>query len=273
MVAFKLAAMKRRNFIRTSGLATLGLSLANFSHVEKTHILTLSFDDGFKKSFYRIAEIHEKYGLNACLNIIATGHFPSFNTDPKWMPQKILGNFDDWNILKNRGHEIMPHTWEHLNLTKIPIEQAKANIDKCLDYFEKHLEGYKSSEAVYNFAYNASTSELEDYALRRVQAVRTGGWLVLKNTKVNLIPISNDPVRLGCWGYGPDFCDNYVENEVNEFLSGSGGWLILNLHGLNDEGWGPVNVNYLDNLLNRLMKIDYLDILPTGEVLKKSKNY
>ena len=185
--------MQRRNFIKTSGFAALGFSLASFSQDSKTHILSLSFDDGFKKSFYRIAEIHENYGLKACLNVIATGHFKDFNTDPKWMPQKILGNFDDWNILKNRGHEIMPHTWKHLNLTKIPMAQAKANIDKCLDYFEKHLVGYKSSEAVYNFAYNASTPELEDYALQRVRAVRTGGWLVLKDAKINLIPASAKP--------------------------------------------------------------------------------
>ena len=159
----------------------------------KTHVISLSFDDGFKKSFYRIAEIHENYGLKACLNVIATGHMKSFNTEPKWIPQGILGDFNDWNKLKARGHEIMPHTWEHLNLTEIPIEKAQENIEKCLNYFEENLDGYTSKEAVYNFAYNASTTELEDFVMTKVPATRTGGWLVLKDSKVNKFPVNELP--------------------------------------------------------------------------------
>jgi len=240
--------MKRSDFIKLSALTGLGLGLESFVSRKKTHILTLSFDDGFKKSFYRIAEIHAEYGLKACLNVIASGHLPEFKAVGKWILPELMGNFDDWNTLKSRGHEIMPHTWDHINLTEIPLEEAKPNINKCLDYFEQHLEGYKSAEAVYNFAFNASTSELDDFALTRVRAVRTGGWLVLKDTMVNRVPTAPLPVRLGCWSRGPDVCDMYVDEEVNKFLAGPAGWLILNLHGLDQEGWGPVSTLYLDGL-------------------------
>jgi peptidoglycan/xylan/chitin deacetylase (PgdA/CDA1 family) len=263
--------MRRRDFIASTSLGSMAIGLGIWPKISKSHLLTFSFDDGFKKSFYKIADIYEKYSLKACLNVIAAGHFPDFNTDPKWMPPSQMGNFEDWNALKKRGHEVMPHTWRHLNLTKIPFKKAKQNIDKCLDYFETHLEGYDASTAVYNFAYNASTPKLEDYALRRVAAVRTGGWLILENTLVNLIPTSTAKLKLGCWGSGPDFCDDYIEKEVNKFLKSEGGWLILNLHGLDEEGWGPIRSTYLDKLLQRLSKIDYLGILPTGEVLKLAK--
>lgn len=261
--------MQRRNFIKISALAGLGLGFKSFTEAGKTHILTLSFDDGFKKSFYKIADIHEKYGLKACLNVIATGHWEDFNAEPQWIPREILGNFDDWNALKGRGHEVMPHTWKHLKLPDIPLEQAKENIDKCLDYFEEHLDGYSAENAVYNFAYNASTPELEAHALKRVRAVRTGGWLVLENTMVNVLPVSPKPLSLGCWSHGPDYSDDYVESEINKFLAGKGGWLILNLHGLDDEGWGPVRATYLDALLKGLVKIDHLSVLPAGEVLQE----
>ena len=262
--------MNRRDFLQTSLLMSGGLALGSFNlSPVKTHILSLSFDDGFKKSFYRIAEIHENYGLKACLNVIASGHFKNFNTEPQWIPREILGNFDDWNALKARGHEVMPHTWEHLNLAEIPEKKAKKNIDKCLAYFEKYLEGYRSEEAVYNFAYNASTPVLENFLLERVRAIRTGGWLVLKDTMLNTMPTEKYHGRLGCWGYGPDFCDDYVEEEVNRFLKSEGGWLILNLHGLDKEGWGPVSTSYLDGLLKRLVEKEKLAVLPTGEVLKK----
>ena len=260
--------MQRRIFIKNTILGSLAVGISGFIPKGKTHIITLSFDDGFKKSFYKIADIHENYGLKACLNIIATGHLKSFTAEKEWIPQDILGDFNDWNKLKHRGHEIMPHTWEHLNLTEIPLAKAKENIDKCLRFFEENLDGYTNEGAVYNFAYNASTPELDTYALQSVRAVRTGGWLVLKDTTVNLLPVSPEPLALGCWGYGPGNCDNFVEQETNKFLQSEGGWLILNLHGLDEEGWGPVSTKYLDGLLKRLVKIKTLDVLPTGLVLK-----
>lgn len=263
------ASINRRQFIKTSAAAGAAVVYGRLPpEYAKTHVLTLSFDDGFKKSFHRIAEIHEAHGLRACLNVIATGHLKEYPIQDDWIKKGILGDFDDWNTLKSQGHEVMPHTWRHLNLTKIPLEEAKQNIDKCLRFFVENLEGYQPTEAVYNFAYNASTPELDNYLLQRVPAVRTGGWLVLKDSVTNPLPVSS-PASLGCWSKGPDLCDQYVEQEVNKFLKSSGGWLILNLHGLDDEGWGPISTTYLDKLLKRLTKVDYLAVLPTGEVLKK----
>jgi len=262
--------MKRRTFIKRSSAATLAVGLGNWQFpVNKTHLLTLSFDDGFKKSFYRIAEIHEAYGLKACLNVIASGHLPKFKAVDDWILPELLGNFNDWNVLKNRGHEVMPHTWEHLNLTKVSKRKAKKNIDKCLSYFEKHLEGYQNEGAVYNFAFNASTPGLENYLLERVSAVRTGAWLKLENTRYNLIPTTANSLSVGAWTSGPNLIDDYVEEEVNNFLASDGGWLIINLHGLDKEGWGPISTQYLDQLLKRLVNIQHLAVLPTGEVLKE----
>lgn len=261
--------MKRRKFIKSTALAGLAIGLGACYGKSKTHILTLSFDDGFKNSFYRIADIHEEYGLKACLNVIASGHLPSF-IPPDEYQMAPMGDFADWNKLKNRGHEVMPHSWAHLNLIELPLEKAKENIDKCLDYFEKNLEGFQTSEAVYNFAFNASTPVLEDYLHERVRAVRTGGWNILgREENINPFPNSSGPFKLGCLSYGPDNADEWVEKKVNEFLNFSGGWLVLNLHGLDKEGWGPISTNYLDKLLKRLKKVDYLEILPAGEVLKR----
>ncbi|MEL6675379.1 MAG: polysaccharide deacetylase family protein [Bacteroidota bacterium] len=259
--------MNRKSFLSTTALAALGLSLGGWRFPKKTHFLTLSFDDGFKKSFYRVAEIHEYYGLKACFNVIATGHFPTFNRDPKWMPREILGDFDDWNKLASRGHELMPHTWEHLNLTEVPVNLAKENIDKCLDYFEQNLDGYDPAYAVYNFAYNASTPELEQYCLKRVAAIRTGGWLFM-NQRANPFPAPPQNLRLGAWGHGPDNCDDYLEEEIQAFLQTEGGWLVLNLHGLDGEGWGPVSPGYLDGLLKRMVQHAAVAVLPAGEMVK-----
>ncbi len=257
--------MNRRTFIKTTAVSSITFGISGFTGMDKTHILTLSFDDGFKNSFYKIADIYESHGLSACFNVIASGHMAGFKAVGKWILPELMGNFDDWNTLKSRGHEVMPHSWQHLNLTEQPMKEAKALIDRCLDYFEANLDGYKSSEAVFNFPFNASTPELEAFAMSKTLAIRSHG-----DSAVGEIPKPQRSFRKGCWSKGPENIDNWVEEQVNNFLSSSGGWLILNTHGLDHEGWGPMSTGYLEGLIARLVKIEKLEIMPTAAVLKRS---
>ena len=73
--------MKRRTFLKKTALSSLILGMGCSNAPTKTHILSFSFDDGFKKSFYRAAEIHENYGLKACFNVIASGTLPKFQSN------------------------------------------------------------------------------------------------------------------------------------------------------------------------------------------------
>tara|TARA_Y100000385_G_C13100520_1_gene644235 strand:+ start:1265 stop:2050 length:786 start_codon:yes stop_codon:yes gene_type:complete len=260
--------MIRRDFIKTIGAASLSTSIGRYHNEGKTHLISFSFDDGFKKSFNRVAEIHENYGLNACLNVIATAHLPNFKAIDEWILPELMGDFNNWNSLIARGHEVMPHTWEHLNLTKISEKKAKKNIDKCLDYFSTHLDGYDDSKAVYNYAYNASNNDLDKHLLQRIRAIRTGGWIVLNDTQSNDIPKPKGKMKLGCqMHFQPDNCDHWIEDQVNTYLSSKGGWLIINLHGLDDEGWAPVSTKYYDGMLKKLMEEPKVSIKAVGEYL------
>ncbi|MEL6251033.1 MAG: hypothetical protein AAFR87_03380, partial [Bacteroidota bacterium] len=72
---------------------------------------------------------------------------------------------------------------------------------------------------------------------------------------------------------GPNNIDSWVKKHIDDFLNKEeGGWLVLNLHGLDDEGWGPISTNFLKKELKRLKTIEYLEILPAGEVLKRSQS-
>jgi peptidoglycan/xylan/chitin deacetylase (PgdA/CDA1 family) len=161
----------------------------------------------------------------------------------------------------------MPHSWKHLNLTKVPLSQAKENIQKCVEYFDANLDGYDAKKAVYNYAFDASTEELDLFTLQHVRAVRTGGWLLWEDEEYNAMPITEKTGRLGCWTNGPNNNDRWVDKQIDDFLKTDGGWLILNLHGLEEEGWGPISANYLDKLLKRLTDIDQIAVLPVGMAL------
>src|SRR6187402_1982635 len=98
----------RRDALKLMGVSTI-VALAQptdlFAHEkslsDKKHYVTLSFDDGFKKSSIRTAEIYEKYKLSACINVIATAHLPGFIL-PNEYHAKPVGDFVLWNELQDR---------------------------------------------------------------------------------------------------------------------------------------------------------------------------
>ena len=226
------------------------------------YIISLSFDDGFELSNRKIADIYERFGLSACFNVLAREEidgekvFDIYHNFPK-------GDFDQWNILQARGHEIMPHGLIHHNLANMPLANAQKSITRCLDIFAKELKGFEARKAVYNFAYNASTPELEVWLPTVVRAFRTGG------DAINPLPFPGQ-VKLTTSAYGPENCEAHLEEHIARLLGQPSGWLIYNLHGLDDEGWGPVRAEYLEALLARLVTIKNVKILPVGQALEQS---
>ena len=258
--------ISRRDALKTisSGVAALTLPAAVFGKeplTNKTHFITLSFDDGFKKSSIRTAEIYEKHKLSACINIIASAHRPEF-IFPNEYHRFPVGDFGLWNELKQRGHEIMMHCYKHANLTEIPFNQAKDFVLKCIDVFSKELKGFDPKESIFNFPFNASTPELEEWLPSQVKAFRTGG------APINALPHKGQ-VKLTCTSYGPANIDKHLESEIDKLLAQPSGWLIYNTHGLDDEGWGPVSANVLDQLLERLVAIETVAVVPAGIALAR----
>jgi peptidoglycan/xylan/chitin deacetylase (PgdA/CDA1 family) len=233
--------------------------MCKFGSKGKSHIVTLSFDDGFKKSSIRTAEIYEKYNLSACINVIATAHLDTFEL-PNEYHDYLAGDFGLWNELKQRGHEIMPHGYKHANKAELPFEQAKDLILSCLEYFSRWLRGFDPKEAVFNFPFNASAPEIEAWLPTQVRAFRTGGG------GINPLPHKGQ-VKLTCTAYGPGNCEQHLEGEIEKLLAGDSGWLIYNTHGLDEEGWGPIRSSYLEELLERLLAIDSVEIMPAAKAL------
>jgi peptidoglycan/xylan/chitin deacetylase (PgdA/CDA1 family) len=255
----------RRDFMKATGAAAASLVMPNLVLADepkekKRHIVTLSFDDGFKKSSIETAEIYEKHKLSACINVVASAHMKDFR--PPDYHNVPRGDFGLWNDLKARGHEVMPHSYRHANLRQLPFEEAKGLILRCLDVFSKEMKDFDPKKAIYNFAYNASTPELEKWLPTQVRAFRTGGGAN------NSLPHKGQ-VKLTCTSFGPGNCEHAIDREIEKLLARETGWLIFNTHGLDDEGWGPIRAAYLDRLLERLVGIETVDVLPTGVALSK----
>jgi peptidoglycan/xylan/chitin deacetylase (PgdA/CDA1 family) len=258
----------RRTLIAAAGAATAKLlwprtpAGAEPATDKKRHLVTLSFDDGFKKSSIKTAEIYEKHGLSACINVIATGHRKDFVAPDQYQTGIPKGDFGLWNELHARGHEVMPHGYKHANKEKLPLAEAQDLIRRCLEMFSQELKGFDPRRAVFNFPYNASTPELEKWLTTQVRAFRA------RPKALNPLPYKGQ-VKLTALGFGPGNCEQAIDRELQNLLAKESGWLIFNTHGLEDEGWGPIRASYLERLLERLLAIDSVDVLPAGRALEK----
>jgi len=219
------------------------------------HLISLSFDDGFMKSNLRIAESYARFGLSACFNVLAAPNEVNPEEQEKWGAPR--GDFPLWNELQARGHEIMPHGYRHDNKTERPFAAAQDLITRCLAIFTERLDGFEARRAVFNFPYNQSTPELEAWLPSVVKAFRTRGEMI------NPLPHVGQ-VKLGTGGHGPDNCEEHLDSVIAQLLSRPSGWLIYNTHGLDEEGWGPIRAAYLDQLLERLVKIESVRVIPTA---------
>lgn len=223
------------------------------------HIVTLSFDDGFRQSCLKIAEIYERFGLRGCMNVLAA---PEHLVPEQYEWGLDRGDFPLWNELQARGHEIMPHGYNHANKREIGFEAARDSIRRCLDIFGEKLDGFDPRKAVFNFPYNQSSPELEAWLPSVVRAFRTSGG------GLNRLP-SPSTVKLTTTGAGPENCEWHLTQEIELLMSEPEGWLVYNTHGLDEEGWGPIRANYLEQLLDRLVSAS-VEVLPAGVALARA---
>jgi hypothetical protein len=117
---------------------------------------------------------------------------------------------------------------------------------------------------VFNFPYNESTPELEAWLPSVVMAFRARGGIL------NSIPGPNTH-KVTTGGWGPGNAEKHVDETIEKLLAQPEGWMVYNLHGLDEEGWGPVRPAYLERLLERLRQIESVRIIPTGRALIQAK--
>jgi peptidoglycan/xylan/chitin deacetylase (PgdA/CDA1 family) len=200
--------------------------------------LTISWDDGFRRSCGKIAAIYERFGLRAEFNIVASRARPGGG-------DSVHADFGFWNELQARGHSIQPHGFDHSNKSKIAFEDARDLILRCLNVFSNSLRGFSAEQAIFAFPYNAATPELEEWLSGIVRAYRVSG----PGPAINPCPTASTQ-RIQTVGL--EAAAAGLERYVQELREAESGWLVYTAHGLDGEGWGPMESAFLEGILERM---------------------
>lgn len=198
------------------------------------------FDDGFRASSIKTAEIFERAGLRAVFAVLAEteGFAPNFP----------VGDFALWNEFQRRGHVIRPHGYRHTNLTLVPHAQAVQEIDQCLATFAEKLDGFDERKAVWQYAYNSNTRETDAYLLTRVRAVRGEG-----DGFLDAQTLSSRVWHSRTFGPGDPTDDLMAHLDLCRQRRPEA--FIYSLHGLDGEAWGAIPSDTLARLLD-IIKAD-----------------
>lgn len=202
------------------------------------------FDDGFSASCLKIADIYEARGLHATFAVLVdhTGFMPAF---PK-------GDFSLWRELQTRGHVIHPHGYDHSDLSRISYSEAINKIDACLAHFSDNLPGFLPQRTVYHATYNRTTPEVDAYLLSRFGAVRSNGVEGQVGHGFNYCEDLKKRILICSW-HGPDHCDTHLIDMLHLAEHEQPELFLYMMHGVDHEGWGPVNAETLQCALDFIL--------------------
>lgn len=208
------------------------------------HVVSFCFDDGFAASGETIAQLFEERGWRAEFCVVTD----PVNSADSYIKAGQVADFAFWREIAARGHRVSPHGDRHIHLGQVPIEEARAEIEAALDRFCAEMGIADADGPTYHCAYGHLPDALEPWLRSRVRAVRTARI----NSGINPLDWRPDSFAFDAgFPFPPDVAGGANER-VTGLLAGPPAWLVLCLHGIDNEGWGPIAREDLARLLDRL---------------------
>ncbi len=219
--------------------------------------ISFCFDDGFLASTEKVVQLFEARRLQATLCVMAA---PLESKDSAHEG----GRFGDWGLwreLRARGHDIAPHGWAHERLDRLTREAACASFERMFARFETELPGFRSDGAIFHTPYLALPGTLVDWLRPRTAAIR----LAIGNDGVASPREVQRSHLIDCVTFGPHDVADKARARIANFAVSDGEWQVLVLHGIDGEGWGPLDLHQLTGLLEQCEGLD-IQVSPLCEI-------
>jgi peptidoglycan/xylan/chitin deacetylase (PgdA/CDA1 family) len=202
--------------------------------------VSFCFDDGFAATAGKVRALFEARDLAATFCVLAA---PEETADP-FIRAAPIADWSFWREAAAAGHEVEPHGWAHERLVDLSPDEAMAGFERTFEVFGRELPGFDPPDHVFHFAYLTAPAAIVAELAPRVLGVRRALGGDGLNTEVT--------PAVDCTTFG-DGADERLTARLDRFLAAEDGWLVLVLHGLDGEGWGPVRSATLAGELDRLL--------------------
>ncbi|MBX3484335.1 polysaccharide deacetylase family protein [Phenylobacterium sp.] len=202
--------------------------------------VSFCFDDGFAATAGKVRALFEARGLAATFCVLAA---PGETADP-FIRAAPVADWGFWREAVAAGHEVEPHGWAHERLADLAPEAALAGFARTFDVFRRELPGFDPAAHACHLAYLTAPPGLVAGLAPQVLGVRQALGGAGLNAAVR--------PRVDCITFG-DPADERLKARLDDFLEDEDGWLVLVLHGLDGEGWGPVRADTLARELDLLL--------------------
>jgi peptidoglycan/xylan/chitin deacetylase (PgdA/CDA1 family) len=221
--------------------------------------VSFCFDDGFRATADKVRAVFEARDLRTTFCVLAR---PDLTEDP-FIRAAPIADWAYWREAVATGHEVAPHGWAHERLGDLDTEAACAGLDRTLDAFAAELPGFDPRDQLFHLAYLAAPAPVVQHLAARTLGVRRAlGRAGLNPTGRHELGGDVDCITFG------DPAGELMRMRLDRFLAAEDGWLVLVLHGLDGEGWGPVAGEVLERQLDRLLDAG-VRIASAGQVARE----
>jgi peptidoglycan/xylan/chitin deacetylase (PgdA/CDA1 family) len=227
-------------------------------------MVSITFDDGFRAGAEVARDILANYRFYATFFIVTAWVEPA--QVKIWEPYnrgRSHGTWDFWRQLSLDGHEIGSHTYSQFNFggkramfcpweISWQLARSKNDLDREISHASHTIS------LPWNSAGHLSKRLLSRY----YSACLLGSSHVLYNPLVQ-----PDRYRLLSWA--PKSNHSVVDYAQAISNIPPGGWLILQLHSFDDEGWEPISRTLFRDLCDILSGLEDVAVLPVSKVIER----
>lgn len=211
-------------------------------------LVSLTFDDGWQSAYVNGAPLLDEYGFKA-----------TFYLNPAAIDTSVFMSSDEVAALKNNGHEVASHGYEHLDFTTLNKSSINYQLEHAYQYFKQ-----VQNEQTVDFAtpFGGTDSQVTSYARKYYASLRTTQSGL--NTRQNF-----DPYNLLVLYVGRDTTPAKIADALAE-TKADNGWLILVYHRVDTttQGEPVINPTQFQQQLDVLKKSN-LTVVPVSSALRE----
>ena len=218
--------------------------------MEHEAIWTFIADDGFYKSCLQYRDYFKKYNLKGTVAVVTDWVDSNYASGDKLAQGCYCGTWDEWKELVTEGYfDIANHSASHKKLTE--VQDLEYEVNGALKKIPFEVLGMVCP-------YGATSSEVIEKVKEKHLACRTTDDGFNSLTQPNWYKLKTKYADKNL-----DKMNNYVDQAIREKT-----WIIEMWHGLDQEGWKPINSTTCEKHLEYVSKQN-ITVLTFNEAIKK----